>query len=121
MHPERGTAGERRATKLRRDALLVETVAAFVQRAEQPGREKVSVDAGGETHVRGGESGGERVRRAILAAAVEVEAEVLHNRDAEVPLTLLVVAAVERRWRVLRRRIRGGRAERLDDGHQLIA
>ena len=97
VHPQRRALGERRVGERAFEALLVERVAGLVERAVEGGREEVGVSARGDPHVvRRRERGGERVRRAVLASAPEVVAELARHREPEVPLPVRVEGAAHR-------------------------
>ena len=67
-------------------ALLVQPVAGLVDRREHAHGQEALVDPRGQAHVRGARAAGEGVARDVLAAGVEVEAELAQHLQREVPL-----------------------------------
>ena len=86
MHPSRSAFAEGRAVIGRRDALFVESVARFVNGAEETTGEIIFIDARGDAHVTRRELDHEGMVGFVLAAAVKIVAKILDHRLAEGPL-----------------------------------
>ncbi len=83
VHAHARGVGEQRAVQLAREALVVERMAALVQRREDRAQRIVGTRADRESHVVLAGHHRERMRRAIEPAALEVEAHVREQRRAE--------------------------------------
>ena len=98
----RGRLGDRRVLVRRVEALLVQAVAALVDRGEQPAERVELVDPGRQADVAQRRGRAERVRRHVLPPGVQVEAEVAEHLDREGPLRIGGKgASLERRRRQL--------------------
>ena len=76
-------------------ALFVHGVARFVDRTEQPFVQKSFIDPGGDAHIADGKLGGEGVVGFVLAAPVEIIAQLPHNRLAKCDLRRFGIVSVQ--------------------------
>ena len=98
--------------QLARQPLVVERVAAFVQRREDGAQRIVGRRANRDAHVVLADHHRERMRRAVEPAARELEAHVAQQRGTELPLAPLVVDAARQQMLVRACALRERRYER---------
>ena len=97
MHGHGRASANQRPHQRPRHALFVERVAAFVNRAEQRGREQVWIQARRDAHVVWGKIRGERVRRCVLPPALEIKPHLAQHVKAELPLPRRVECLLKHR------------------------
>ena len=106
VHAHARRVGEQRPVQLARQPLIVERVAAFVQRREDRSQRIVGRRANRDADIVLADHHRERMRRAVESAAREVEAHVAKQRGTELPLAPLMVDPARQQLLVRTRALR---------------